>query len=151
MGGACMSLAAAVAAWKEHMEPQKSLKEKMYLGSPAVTNGPSGLTYLSYFMTACTGCTIDFINVHWYVPPPIHLTSLTGTGMMTRPTRPTSRSTLRTRARSLPGVLSGSQNFVPEGATTRSRRSWTRCCRGSMRQATCIAMLILWRTRSMAI
>ncbi|KAJ4983387.1 hypothetical protein SVAN01_11122 [Stagonosporopsis vannaccii] len=66
MGGACMDLGTAVATWKEYMEPQKSLREKMYLGSPAVTNGPNGLSYLTYFMNACAGCTIDFINVHWY-------------------------------------------------------------------------------------
>lgn len=38
------------------------------LGTPAVTNGgaPMGLTWLSNFMEACTGCTFDFINLHWY-------------------------------------------------------------------------------------
>ncbi|KZM23430.1 uncharacterized protein EKO05_0003966 [Ascochyta rabiei] len=66
MGGACMDLGSSIAAWKQHMEPQKSLKEKMYLGSPAVTNGPNGLAYLSSFINACTGCSIDFINIHWY-------------------------------------------------------------------------------------
>ncbi|KAF9698854.1 hypothetical protein EKO04_003294 [Ascochyta lentis] len=66
MGGSCMELGAAVAAWKQYMEPQKSLKEKMYLGSPAVTNGPRGLSYLSSFIDACTGCSIDFVNIHWY-------------------------------------------------------------------------------------
>lgn len=49
------------------MEPQKSLKDKMYLGSPAVTNGPNSLNYLSSFMSACTGCNIDFVNIHWLV------------------------------------------------------------------------------------
>ncbi|KAF3031850.1 hypothetical protein E8E12_003067 [Didymella heteroderae] len=66
MGGACMDLDTAVAAWKQWMEPQKALKENMYLGSSAVTNGANGLNYLSSFIDACTGCNIDFINIHWY-------------------------------------------------------------------------------------
>lgn len=65
MGGACMDVGTAVSAWKQYMEPQKSLKDKMYLGSPAVTNGPNGLSYLSSFINACTGCNIDFVNIHW--------------------------------------------------------------------------------------
>lgn len=67
MGGSCMDLGTAVAAWKQYIEPQKTLKDKMYFGSPAVTNGPNGLKYLSSFIDACTGCKIDFINIHWYV------------------------------------------------------------------------------------
>ncbi|KAJ8110474.1 hypothetical protein OPT61_g6693 [Boeremia exigua] len=66
MGGACMDLGSSVAAWKQFMEPALALKEKIYLGSPAVTNGPQGLAYLSSFLTACTGCTIHFIALHWY-------------------------------------------------------------------------------------
>lgn len=66
MGGSCMDLGTAVAAWKQYIEPQKSLKDKMYFGSPAVTNGSNGLKYLSSFIDACTGCKIDFINIHWY-------------------------------------------------------------------------------------
>ncbi|KAJ6481727.1 hypothetical protein C8R45DRAFT_932487 [Mycena sanguinolenta] len=37
------------------------------LGSPAVSNRPNGLQWLNSFMKACTGCTIDFIAVHWRV------------------------------------------------------------------------------------
>ena len=66
MGGACMDLGTAVTAWKQWMEPQKALKEKMYLGSPAVTNGANGLNYLASFIDSCTDCNIDFINIHWY-------------------------------------------------------------------------------------
>ncbi|KAH6620564.1 hypothetical protein C7974DRAFT_458839 [Boeremia exigua] len=66
MGGSCMDVNTAVATWKEYMEPQHALKEKMYLGSPAVTNGAGGLAYLSSFLAACTGCTVDFIAIHWY-------------------------------------------------------------------------------------
>jgi hypothetical protein len=67
-GGSCIPLSTAIAAWKQYMEPQKQLKMKMYLGSPAVTNGPDGLQYLSDFLAGCTGCNIDFINIHWYLP-----------------------------------------------------------------------------------
>jgi hypothetical protein len=53
------------------MQPAKSLKDKMYLGSPAVTNGANGmgLDWLKAFMEQCDGCDIDFICIHWYVPP----------------------------------------------------------------------------------
>jgi hypothetical protein len=69
-----MSIGSAVAAWKQHMEPAKTLKEKMYLGSPAVTNGGGsmGLNWLSDFMNACTGCNIDFICIHWQVFSSLH-------------------------------------------------------------------------------
>jgi Glycosyl hydrolase catalytic core len=38
------------------------------LGSPAVTNEPPpmGLAWLSSFISACEGCQIDFVAVHWY-------------------------------------------------------------------------------------
>jgi hypothetical protein len=53
------------------MEPAKSLKDKMYLGSPAVTNGANGMgiDWLREFMSQCDGCSIDFICLHWYVAP----------------------------------------------------------------------------------
>jgi hypothetical protein len=66
MGGSCMGLDTAVAAWKQYIEPKKDLKDKLYFGSPAFTNGPNSLKYLSSFIDACTGCKIDFINIHRY-------------------------------------------------------------------------------------
>lgn len=41
---------------------------KAKLGAPAVTNGGGsmGLTYLKSFLSACQGCTIDFVPIHWY-------------------------------------------------------------------------------------
>lgn len=38
------------------------------LGTPAVTNGggQTGLTYLENFVSKCTACTFNFINVHYY-------------------------------------------------------------------------------------
>jgi hypothetical protein len=66
-GGSCISVASAVTAWKQLMEPAKSLKDKMYLGSPAVTNGVNGmgLDWLRDFMRQCNECSIDFICLHW--------------------------------------------------------------------------------------
>ena len=39
------------------------------LGTPAVTNGggQAGLTYLETFVSLCTGCTYNFVNVHYFV------------------------------------------------------------------------------------
>ncbi|KAF1914088.1 hypothetical protein BDU57DRAFT_541452 [Ampelomyces quisqualis] len=67
-GGSCMSVPSAVAAWNQWMQPAKSIKEKMYLGSPAVSNGAHGrgLDWLRDFITACTSCSVDFICIHWY-------------------------------------------------------------------------------------
>lgn len=55
----------AVAAYQQFMQP---FAGKVKLGSPAVTNGasPMGLAYLKNFITACSGCTIDFVAIHWY-------------------------------------------------------------------------------------
>jgi hypothetical protein len=49
------------------MEPTKNMKDLMYLGSPAVTNGGPGmgLDWLADFLKQCDGCSIDFICVHW--------------------------------------------------------------------------------------
>lgn len=64
-GSACMSINQSVTAYKKAMQP---FAGKVRLGAPAVTDGvsPSGLTYLRDFMGNCTGCTVDFINIHWY-------------------------------------------------------------------------------------
>ena len=39
------------------------------LGTPAVTNGggAAGLAYLDSFAGNCTGCSFNFINVHFYL------------------------------------------------------------------------------------
>ncbi|KAL1297602.1 hypothetical protein AAFC00_006164 [Neodothiora populina] len=64
-GSACMSVKDTVATYKKYMMP---FAGKANLGAPAVTNAgsPYGLTYLQQFMDQCTGCRIDFINLHWY-------------------------------------------------------------------------------------
>lgn len=55
----------AVAGYQQLMQP---FAGKAKLGSPAVTNGasPMGLAYLKNFIAACSGCTIDFVAIHWY-------------------------------------------------------------------------------------
>jgi len=55
----------AAAGYKKYMMP---FAAKAKLGSPAVTNGaaPMGLTYLKNFISACSGCQIDFVPIHWY-------------------------------------------------------------------------------------
>lgn len=60
-----LSVGDAAAGYQNLMQPYAG---KVKLGSPAVTNGgsPMGLTYLQNFITACSGCTIDFIAIHWY-------------------------------------------------------------------------------------
>lgn len=60
-----MSPQDAAALWKQYMEP---FAGKAKLISPAVTNGaaPMGLAWLSSFLEACSGCTVDAIALHIY-------------------------------------------------------------------------------------
>jgi hypothetical protein len=55
----------AAAGYKTYMMP---FAGKAQLGSPAVTNGGGsmGLTWLTNFLSACSGCQIDFVAIHWY-------------------------------------------------------------------------------------
>lgn len=64
-GSACMSVESVVSTFKNYMQP---FAGKAQLGAPAVTNAgsPYGLTYLQKFLDQCTGCQVDFINLHWY-------------------------------------------------------------------------------------
>lgn len=56
----------AAAAYKQYMDPLAS--DTVKLCAPAVTNGGGamGLTWLQNFLHACSDCTIDCVNVHWY-------------------------------------------------------------------------------------
>jgi hypothetical protein len=50
----------AADSWRANMEPfAKSAK----LVSPAITNGPAGVPWLQEFMTECSGCTVNYINL----------------------------------------------------------------------------------------
>ncbi|KAH6702829.1 hypothetical protein BKA61DRAFT_494754 [Leptodontidium sp. MPI-SDFR-AT-0119] len=62
-GGSCMSAKDAANAYRTYMNP---FAGRVYLGAPAVTNGPSGMKWLKEFLGLCTGCRIDFIPIHWY-------------------------------------------------------------------------------------
>lgn len=62
-GQACMSPAAAVAAYKQYMMPYANT---FLLGAPVVTNGGAGLPWLTSFLALCTGCKVDFVPIHWY-------------------------------------------------------------------------------------
>jgi len=68
-GSACMNVSTAVATYKKYMQP---LAGKASLGAPAITNigsttgAPVGADYLKYFLGNCTGCQVDFVNMHWY-------------------------------------------------------------------------------------
>ncbi|KAE8449253.1 hypothetical protein EG329_008420 [Mollisiaceae sp. DMI_Dod_QoI] len=64
-GQANLSPSDAASGWKEYMQP---FAGKAKLVSPAVTNGgsPMGLTWIENFISACSGCTIDRVAIHWY-------------------------------------------------------------------------------------
>jgi hypothetical protein len=60
-----MDIPTAVSAYQQYMMP---FAGKAQLGAPAVTNGGGqmGLQYMQNFIDNCSGCTIDFVNIHWY-------------------------------------------------------------------------------------
>ena len=64
-GSACMTVSSAVSTYQKYMNPYAG---QFQLGAPAVSNGgaPYGTTWLNQFLNNCTGCHIDFINLHWY-------------------------------------------------------------------------------------
>ncbi|KAF5365265.1 hypothetical protein D9758_005372 [Tetrapyrgos nigripes] len=53
----------AAQLWKRYIQPLK-WQYGIRLGSPAVANVQS--RWLKDFISACTGCTIDFLVIHWY-------------------------------------------------------------------------------------
>ncbi|EMF12750.1 glycoside hydrolase family 128 protein [Sphaerulina musiva SO2202] len=61
-----LGYAAAATAYAQYMNP---FKGQAQLCAPAVTNGGGdsmGLSYLKNFLSACTDCQIDCLNIHWY-------------------------------------------------------------------------------------
>ncbi|KAJ7164957.1 glycosyl hydrolase catalytic core-domain-containing protein [Mycena filopes] len=56
--------AEAAQLWQQHIQPLKN--GGVRLGSPAVSSAPAGLPWLASFINACTGCTLDFVVVHWF-------------------------------------------------------------------------------------
>lgn len=57
----------AAQVYQKYMMPLKGLGAS--IATPAVTNGgaPMGLTYLESFVSHCSGCSFDVINIHHYV------------------------------------------------------------------------------------
>lgn len=56
----------SVKVYKTYMQPYFGTVQ---LGTPAVTNGggQAGLAYLDTFVSLCTGCTFNFVNVHFFI------------------------------------------------------------------------------------
>jgi len=50
--------------WKKYIQPLHS--QGIKLGAPAVSAAPGGMDWLKSFMSACSGCTFDFVPLHWY-------------------------------------------------------------------------------------
>ncbi|KAF2655701.1 glycoside hydrolase family 128 protein [Lophiostoma macrostomum CBS 122681] len=72
-GGACMrNVGDTVAAHRQWIEPLRKYGSRLKIISPAVTNGattsagPMGLDYLQQFLSGCSDCQIDYIDIHWY-------------------------------------------------------------------------------------
>ncbi|KAJ8514695.1 hypothetical protein ONZ45_g7804 [Pleurotus djamor] len=60
-----LSPAQAAQLWKQYIQPLKS-SLGVKLVSPGVSSAPAGIPWLQSFISACSGCTIDAIAVHWY-------------------------------------------------------------------------------------
>ena len=63
-GGSGIAAAEAASLYKQYYQPLA--KQGISLGGPATTGSPQGLTWYAQFMSACSGCQIDFIPLHWY-------------------------------------------------------------------------------------
>ncbi|GJE89229.1 glycoside hydrolase family protein [Phanerochaete sordida] len=61
--GANLSPAAAAALWQQHIQPLA--QQGIVLGSPAPSSAPAGLTWLQQWFALCSGCTVDFVAMHW--------------------------------------------------------------------------------------
>lgn len=50
--------------WKTYIDPLKNKGYKLF--SPATSSAPSGIQWMKDFFSACQGCTVDVVAVHWY-------------------------------------------------------------------------------------
>ncbi|KAI5783191.1 hypothetical protein DFH27DRAFT_656349 [Peziza echinospora] len=64
VGGSDMTPKKAAQVWKDSIEPLKT--DGVLLGAPAIAGTEEGKKWLETFFRECTGCTIDFIPLHWY-------------------------------------------------------------------------------------
>jgi len=69
-----LAAATAVSLWKQYIQPLKS-SHGLSLGAPAVSSDSTGLPWLRSFVSECSGCTIDFIPIHWYGSNPSYFES----------------------------------------------------------------------------
>jgi len=54
----------AAGLWKQYLQPLSGKGKR--LGAPATASNAAGKAWLQRFFSACSGCTIDFIPLHWY-------------------------------------------------------------------------------------
>jgi len=73
-GQSNMSPGTAVSLWWQYINPLKS-SHGLRLGAPAVSSANSGLPWLQNFVSQCSGCSIDFIPIHWYGSNPAYFQS----------------------------------------------------------------------------
>lgn len=64
VGGSNIAPSRAAELWRTNIEPLAG--DGVQLGAPGVSSAPAGIQWLQSFFAACTGCTVDFIPVHWY-------------------------------------------------------------------------------------
>ncbi|KAL9086436.1 MAG: hypothetical protein Q9159_004148 [Coniocarpon cinnabarinum] len=69
VGGSDVDPSDAAKLWQDQFGTLKSSHPNLQLGSPAVSNGPSGFPWLAEFFSACDGkCEPDFMAIHYYGP-----------------------------------------------------------------------------------
>lgn len=59
-GQSNINTTAAADAYRKYMQP---FAGKAQLGAPAVSN--DGRDWMTKFLAQCSGCTIDFVPIHW--------------------------------------------------------------------------------------
>jgi len=59
-----LSPSEAASIWMQFIQPLHD--QGIQLGAPAVSAAPGGTNWLASFMSECTGCTFDFVPLHWY-------------------------------------------------------------------------------------
>ncbi|KAF8423058.1 glycosyl hydrolase catalytic core-domain-containing protein [Tirmania nivea] len=63
-GGSNITPKKAAERWMKDIQPLKA--NGILLGAPSPAGTEEGKTWMKQFFAACTGCTIDFIPLHWY-------------------------------------------------------------------------------------
>jgi len=55
----------AASLWIQYANP---ITSGIRVGSPEISNGPNGISWMQKFLPLCHGCNIAFISCHWYGP-----------------------------------------------------------------------------------